>query len=226
MNRSRSERISPNPDNEEVEAIEAGPARQRRRTMRDVLRIGAEVIARKGFKETSIRDIADALGVTKSTIYHHVRSKDQLLFDIISNYQAQGPRIIDAARRAGPDPLLSLKAFIHELVLMNAEDPVMATLLARELRSLKGDHLKQVLEFRHEYESYVRGLVLDGQALGIFRTIDARLATIGIMSMANALYQWYRPGNPFSPEVIAATYEAILLNGLTKTDLGAAQSPG
>ena len=188
----------------------------RRRTLDDVRRVGAEIIAKKGYKETSIRDIAEALGITKSTIYHHVQSKEQLLFDIIANYQVHGRKIIETARRAGPDPRASLRSFIRELVRMTAEEPVMAILLARELRSLNGDYRATVMATRDEYESFVRGIILNGQATGVFRNdVDARLATISVFAVANSLFQWYRPGGQLGPTEISTNFESILLGGLS-----------
>lgn len=200
-------------------AAEAVPATEgrasRRNTLEDVLRVGAEIIASKGFREASIRDIADALGITKSTVYHHVESKDQLLFAIISSYQWHGKRMIDLARSAGPDPRDSLRVFIRELVNMNASDAVMATILARELRSLKGDHAREVMALRDEYEVFVRSVILNGQATGVFRTdVDARLATISVFALANSLHQWYRPDGIHAANTVADTFVSILLQGL------------
>lgn len=187
----------------------------RRNTLDDVLRVGAEIIAAKGFREASIRDIADALGITKSTLYHHVESKDHLLFAIISSYQSRGRRMIDLARTAGPDPRDSLSAFIRELVGMNASDTVMATLLARELRSLKGDHSKEVMTLRDEYETFVRSIILSGQATGTFRKdVDARLATISVFALANSLHQWYRPDGLYAAKEVADSFSKIILQGL------------
>jgi len=197
----------------EPAAETARPAR--RNTLEDVLRVGAEIIAERGFREASIRDIADALGITKSTVYHHVESKDHLLFAIISSYQSHGRRMIDLARTAGPDPRDSLRVFIRELVRMNASDTVMATLLARELRSLKGEHSKEVMALRDEYETFVRGIILSGQATGVFRKdVDARLATISVFAVANSLHQWYRPDGLHTAEAVADSFEKILLQGL------------
>lgn len=194
----------------------------RRNTRDDVLRVGAEIIAEKGFSEASVRDIADALGITKSTVYHHVESKDHLLFAIISSYQWHGRRMIDLARAAGPDPRDSLTVFIRELVGMNASDTVMATLLARELRSLKGDHSKEVIALRDEYETFVRGIILGGQATGTFRKdVDARLATIGVFALANSLHQWYRPNGLYAAKEVADSFVKIILQGLAAQPVSA-----
>jgi len=190
-------------------------AQSRRHNREDVIRVGAEIFARKGFRETSIRDIAEALGVTKSALYHHVRSKDELLYEALASYQSHGEQLIAAARRAGPDPRRSLTVFIHELVLMNARDRVMATLLARELRSLKQPFLDRLLANRDDYEGFVRGIILSGQATGLFRKdIDARLATIAVFSLARSLHQWYRPDGSLAAEQVAEGFESLILNGL------------
>ncbi|MEZ5652233.1 MAG: TetR/AcrR family transcriptional regulator [Burkholderiaceae bacterium] len=187
----------------------------RRRSRDQVIRACAEIFARRGFRETSIRDIAEALGVTKSALYHHIRSKDELLVEIVSSYQAHGEELVAAARRAGPDPARSLATFVQELVLMNARDQVMATLLSRELRSLKQPHLDNMLAIRDGYEGFVHGLILSGQATGRFRaSIDARLATIAVFALARSLHQWYRPDGRLSANEVAAGFESLILNGL------------
>jgi len=187
----------------------------RRRTLEDVKRVGAKIIATKGFKETSIRDIADALGLTKSAIYHHVESKDWLLHEIISGYATRGCRMIDVARRAGPDPETSLRVYIRELVLANLHDPVMATLLARELRSLQGTYRAVASSFREESETFVGDIILKGQALGVFREdVDARLATIAVFSMVNSLHLWFPQDGTFDPSKIARDFEQLLIDGL------------
>jgi len=188
---------------------------QPRRTLEDVKRVGAEIIASKGFRETSIRDIADALGITKSAIYHHVESKNWLLHEIISSYEARGRVLIEAARRAGPDPEASLRAFIRELVLASAQDLVMATLLARELRSLQETYRKTACAFLDETEAFVRHIIMSGQAAGVFREdIDARLATIAVFSMVNSLHLWFRHDGTFDASKVARDFERILIGGL------------
>ena len=211
--------------NKEVDAAvptrSHAPPPQPRRTLEDVKRVGAEIIATKGFKETSIRDIADALGITKSAIYHHVESKERLLYEIISSYQTHGRRMIESSRRAGPDPQASLRVFIRELVFMNAGDLVMATLLARELRSLQGDYRRDIVAFRDEYESFVREIILSGQATGVFRNdVDARLATIAVFSMLNSLHLWFRRDGQFGASKVADDFEKILIDGLTARKAG------
>lgn len=193
------------------------PSGEKRRPHRlaDVKAASAELIARKGYKDTAISDIAEALGVRKSTVYHHVQSKEQLLFWIIQDYMKIGDDIIAAAEANGPSALGRLEALITEHLAAMASHPVEASIVAQELRSLEGEYRVEAMRTRDAYDSYLEHLIMEGQEAGEFdETIDARLAALGILSMMNGTHIWYRPDGPKAANEIAAGYTKILLSGL------------
>lgn len=189
--------------------------KRERRTLDDVVRVAAELIAEKGYKDTSLSDIAAALGIRKSTVYHHVSSKDRLLFLIFLDYQQYGKDIIATAESEGPSARARLKAVIREHLATIASHPVGAVVAAQELRNLEGDYRREALAIRDTYDNYVADLIRDGQRTGEFKkSIDARLAGLAITSMINGTHVWYRPTGSKAAGDIAGLYSELLLTGL------------
>ena len=123
---------------------------RRRNSLADVKRVSAELIAAKGYQDTALSDIAEALGVRKATIYHHVKSKEQLLFWIIKDYMDLGTEILATAKHGAASSVDLLRALILEHLRAMAAHPVEATVVARELSTLDGDYRVEAMRRRRQ----------------------------------------------------------------------------
>jgi len=184
--------------------------------LRDICRIAARIFYEKGYDGASMQDIAEAVGLTKAGLYHHVGSKDRLLFEIM-NY---GMDILDETVLARvkdiADPREKLRQTIigHIDLIVRARD-LEITVILHENRSLKGALRKKINARKRKYIDYLEGLIEQVQERASARpAISPPLAAFALLGMINWLYQWFRPEGPTRQNELAETYVDFFFRGL------------
>jgi len=178
----------------------------------ELTRIAARLFAQKGYQGTSLADLAGALGVQKPSLYHHIASKEDLLWEVA----AEGSAAFHAALDAVPDGApaaekirLALRA--HLGVVAGQLD--VATVFVREWRHLEGDRRERFVAERRRYEERVRDLFREGVERSELRTdLDVATAALLFLSAANWAYTWLRPGG--DTDALADRFFAALFDGM------------
>lgn len=173
-----------------------------------------EVFVTRGYDGTSMDTVARELGITKSAIYHHVKSKEELLHLAIN----RGIRALDSAveaesQRPGLGALERLRAAVHASVVILIEYHHSVTLLLR----VRGNSEVEVeaLEQRREIDDKIRVLVAAAIEEGGLRgDFTPGLVTRLLFGMVNSITEWYRPSYPVEPERIADAVTSMAFNGL------------
>jgi TetR/AcrR family transcriptional regulator, cholesterol catabolism regulator len=178
----------------------------------ELTRQAARLFAEKGYHGTSIGDLAEAMGVQKGSLYAHIESKADLLWEVARD----GAAAFHAALDAVPDDLpatekirLALRAHLRVV----AEQLDVATVFIREWRYLDGERRDEFVAERRRYEDRFRALFREGRELGGLRTdLDDGTATLLALSAANWAYTWLRPGA--DTDELADRFFALLLDGM------------
>ena len=178
----------------------------------ELTREAARLFAERGYHGTSIGDLAKALGVQKGSLYAHIESKQDLLYEAMS----EGARAFHDALDAIPDDLpvterirLALRAHLRVV----AEQLDVATVFVREWRYLEGERAEEFLAERRRYEERFRALFREGRERGALRTdLDENAAVLLVLSAANWAYTWL-PADADTDE-LADRFLAILLDGI------------
>jgi TetR/AcrR family transcriptional regulator, cholesterol catabolism regulator len=178
----------------------------------ELTRQAARLFAEKGYHGTSIGDLADAMGVQKGSLYAHIDSKADLLWEVAR----EGAAAFHTALDAVPDELapaekirLALRAHLRVV----AEQLDVATVFVREWRYLEGERRQEFVAERRRYEERVRAFFREGRELGGLRTdLDEATATLLALSAANWAYTWLRPGA--DTDELADRFFAFLLDGM------------
>src|ERR1700709_2528378 len=139
----------------------------------DILRCFTELVAARGYDEVSIRDVAEALEISKGTVLHHFRSKEAILEQINNDYMR---RRLAEARDYLPgldDPIDELQAFICQLMLAQQEDRAATGAFSREiLRAADEPARAEVRQLREEFSAILVDILRRGDALGAFATAN------------------------------------------------------
>jgi AcrR family transcriptional regulator len=187
-----------------------------RQKLREICRIAARVFYEKGYDGASMQDIAEAVGLTKAGLYHHVTSKDMLLFEIM-NY---GMDILDESVLAKvkdiADPREKLRQTIigHIDLVARARD-MEITVILHENRSLKGDLRQKINARKRAYIAYLEDLIKRVQEQsGMPAKISPHIAAFAVLGMINWLYQWYHLEGPVKEEEISSAYVDLFFRGL------------
>ncbi len=182
----------------------------------EVLSVAERLFCEKGYQATSVRDIADALDIKAGSLYAHIESKEELLWDIL---QAAADRFFTAVRPIAESnqvtvQKLKLAIAAHVEVITNSASA--AAIYMNDWRQLSELKRREFAQRRDEYEKIFRGLVHDAIREGILGDVDEKFATLMILSSINWIYQWYRPDGPMTPEEIARRITDLLFNGLRR----------
>jgi AcrR family transcriptional regulator len=181
-----------------------------------VLRAAERLFSQRGFHAASVRDIAEALKIKGGSLYAHIESKDDLLWEIVSAaadrfFAAIGP-IVDADLV----PVERLKRAILAHIRVITGNLEAAAVYSNEWRNLIAERRTQFGARRDEYEEVFRKLVGDCIREGTFAAVDEKFAALLILSSMNWIYQWYRADGPMTPEEIARKLTEMIFNGLRR----------
>src|SRR3954466_2021619 len=130
-----------------------------------VTREAARLFAEKGYHGTSIGDLARALGVQKGSLYHHIDSKQELLYETMRDGAAAFHAALDAVPDDAPatDKIrLALRGHLRVV----AEQLDVATVFVREWRYLAAERRDEIVRERRRYEERFRALFREGRELG------------------------------------------------------------
>src|SRR5947208_6261654 len=182
-------------------------------TRRDELtRQAARLFAQKGYHGTSIGEIAEALGVQKGSLYAHIESKQDLLYETM----AEGARAFHAGLDSIPDELPAtdkIRLALRSHLRVVADQLDVATVFVQEWRYLEGDRREEIVAERRRYEERFRALFREGRELGELRTdLDEATAAVPALSAVNWAYTWLQPGRP--TDELADRFYALLVDGM------------
>jgi len=178
------------------------------------------LFSRKGYHATSVRDIARELNLQGGSLYAHIESKEDVLWEIVqraaSEFLQQVAPIADE-RAPAPDRLRRMIVEHIRIVTDRLED---ATVFFHEWRFLAPERRDCITLRRDEYEAAFRRVIEEGVARSEFRAVDPRLTAVAVLSTVNGVYQWYRPDGPLSPTQIAESFAELFLHGLQAQHTG------
>jgi AcrR family transcriptional regulator len=183
----------------------------------EVLREAVALFNEQGYDATSVADLAARLGLSKSALYHHFRSKEEILEIALETALSGLEGALTKATDAGGSASDQLTAVISGAVQVLSSELPSVTLLLR----LRGNSEveRAALARRRAFDQRVTALVQGAQADGLIRNnVDAAVATRLIFGMINSLVEWYRPGGREDSEAIARDVLSVALEGLLRTD--------
>ena len=205
-------------------AAEAGVGSEPKRTRRGrpgydretLINKATEVFVSRGYDGTSMDTVARELGITKSAIYHHVKSKEELLrLAINRGTDALASAVESESHRQDLSALERLRHAVHSSVLILIEYHHSVTLLLR----VRGNSAveRDALEQRRQIDMKIRALVTAAiEEGGVRADFPPGLVTRLLFGMVNSITEWYRPGYPVDPETIAEAVTAMAFTGLAE----------
>ncbi|MBX9588060.1 MAG: TetR/AcrR family transcriptional regulator [Hyphomonadaceae bacterium] len=176
---------------------------------RALLRQAARAFSEKGYHDTSLTDVAKALGVTKSALYYYVDDKQEILFECHKLSHDFGDQAIEYAEKHGRNGREKISLLVRTyLELLTSELGACAVLL--EFNALTPANRKIIGRRRDTFEHYFRKLVQTGIADGSLRKVDPKLTVFFFMGAVNWLTRWFDPSGEHSGEHIAKEFAGLL----------------
>jgi len=190
---------------------------ERRENRRDeILRAAQDLFHRQGYANTSLDDIARAVGIKREGVYYYFPNRTQILITII---KPLGLQLRDRVRE-----ILESDATPEEKICQTVENHLMRfeNRFAESKITLRDDYfaenegvLAEMQPIWDEYEKLWIGIIREGQDKGVFDpTLDPRLAHLGILGLCNWVARWYKPGSSLPVPDLIAMYNRMVLRSL------------
>ena len=178
---------------------------------RAVILSAASAFRRRGYHNTSMRDIGDTLGLTKAALYYYVKNKEEILFE--SHLMAYGEmdEILKTTQNEGQPALDYLEIIFRAFVKLLTQSGVS---ILSDVDSLSGERQNEILRRRQKIERTVTKIVIQGQEDGSIRGGDARLHVFFFMGALNWLNVWYDSSGRMSGDDIADHFSLQLRTGI------------
>jgi AcrR family transcriptional regulator len=178
-----------------------------------ILAVAVAVFNEQGYDAASVAQLAERLGVSKSALYHHFDSKEELLAVALDQALGGLEAVLHTAEATSGSAADRLGAVLRGAVRVLVARRPFVTLLLRVRGTSEVE--RAALKRRRAFDQNVTGLVRAAQAEGSVRAdIDASVATRLVFGMVNSLVEWYRPNGSESADQLASDVYAVVLDGL------------
>lgn len=185
----------------------------------EVIAAATKVFYERGYSAATVQDVADELGILKGSVYHYIKTKEDLLFRLLEEVHDDVAEILEqVAAEEGLDPLQRLGRYVAKQVEYNLENLARISVYYHDFDRLGDERRKQVLAWREAHNTFVVREIKEAQAAGLAdSSLDPRLAANLVFGTIIWPYRWYRTGR-WSRQVIADHCARYVLNGLSPVD--------
>jgi AcrR family transcriptional regulator len=195
-------------------APEAGSDVHRERH-KTVLETAARLICEKGYEAASVQDIADACGLTKAGLYYYIRSKDELLLEIMSYGMDIFEERVLLPVLSISDPIERLKACMEKNIFLVTEGwSKEVTIILHEHETLTGAARAQINARKKRYVHFLESTFEEAVREGRIRPVEPRVAAFSFLGQVLWIYKWFRPDGKIPSEQLAREMQDLFFGGL------------
>ncbi|GEL16828.1 TetR/AcrR family transcriptional regulator [Pseudonocardia asaccharolytica] len=181
----------------------------------ELIALASRLFRERGYHGVGMRAIAEAADMQAASLYHHFRSKEELLLEAIF--------VVDRDMVVDQMPILDGPGSYRERLARLVRAHVMHIgvnrdawwVAGRELRALSPEKLDTVQVYRRAYQHRIAQHLADGARAGEFRCDDPRLTTLAVLDMINGPNEWFDPAGRLSIDQIADHYAELVVRQLT-----------
>lgn len=179
-----------------------------------IYRVASTLFSERGYRATSVRDIARELDLQGGSLYAHISSKEDVLWEIIVRVAESFFAAVEPIATSEGPVAERLRAMIHAHVGVVVNELARAVVFFQDWRQLSEPRKSEVLALRDGYEALFRETIAAGVANGEFAQRDPRLATIFVLTALNGIPGWFRADGDQRAEEIADELATLVINGL------------
>jgi AcrR family transcriptional regulator len=182
-----------------------------------VIRKAAELFREKGYAASSMRDLAQMLGIEAASLYSHIKSKEEILQSLCFDMATEFRKSLQDVEKQGGGASEKLKNGIIGHIQVMAKDLIASAVFMNEHRHLSQPYLRDFLLLRINYINRFKDMIDEGMETGEFKkNIDKKLAVMTLFSSLNWMPQWYDPKSNIVPVELGEQLADMLVNGLKK----------
>lgn len=179
-----------------------------------ILKCAAKVFREKGYHAASVRDIAREVGLQEGSLYYHIASKEDLLFQIMYEGVSSLVTAMEGIYHSALPPTQKFTKAIRYLITSLADNLDAMIVVLRERGALSPEHRSAYIAKRDRFEELFQRIVGEGVEKGEFVCPDVKMATFAILAACNGMVEWYSPRGSLSPSGIADRFLVLFFDGL------------
>jgi TetR/AcrR family transcriptional regulator, cholesterol catabolism regulator len=192
--------------------------RNRNGTRKDVIIAkAAKLFREKGFSATSMRDLAEHVGVEAASLYNHISSKAEILqeicFKTANNFMSHIEEVDANADKTAIEKIQEILRFHIKQMLDNYEEVYVSD---REWKHLTDPYLSNMQSQRRAYRQRIASVIEEGIRKGEIKPIDAPTAVLIMLHAVSGIESWHRSKKKIAGEVLEDNMVQILVDGLRK----------
>jgi AcrR family transcriptional regulator len=185
--------------------------------------VAAALFREKGFAATSTRALSERLGIQNSSLYHHIRSKDDLLYSISMEAVRHMDETLDAVLADDTYALAPASERLRRVITAHLTaalgDRDMHATALFEMRALPPERRDEVVAARAGYELRLREILVQAQGSGdVVADASAQYLTLALLNLLNWSIFWYRPDGDLTIVELAEILSNVYLTGVLKSD--------
>lgn len=184
-----------------------------------IIEAAAKVFKTKGYQAATVQDIADEVGILKGSLYHHVASKEELLYLVVKEPMTHLYAAITEIAGSALSATEKLRRAIRTHVeAVDRHYPHLFVYL-RESEDLRQRFRERTRLSPKLYEKLWQQVLREGVKSGEFRAdIDVQIVSYGLLGMINWLHKWYSPQGRLSAREVAEEFVSFTLAGIARDD--------
>lgn len=201
------------PANEEL-----GEPREAKRL--SILKAAARIFNERGFHQTSVADVAEALGVSKPFLYYYLKNKDDILFECSRIATEELHAVLDEARSSQLSGWERLRVLLRGYARVMTTDFGICLIRNTAPGALPLAARRKLWAGRRRLNSEVERIIAQGMADGSIRSCDPRMVSFALFGAFNWITFWYRENGPLNADTIADYYIALFARGIAAGESG------
>lgn len=182
----------------------------------DLIAIATKEFAARGYRATTMRHIADAAGILPGSLYHHFKSKEEILREVMLESTAEYvTRLESIVKGKGDAPQKIVAALEQRLELYRAHGLSLSVVLQTDTTTLRELNFTEMRELGKRIDRAWDQILNDGIREGSLRPdLEVRATSYAILGMLNWAHRWYEPDGRLNPAILARHWANMLLNGI------------
>ena len=182
-----------------------------------IIKAATRIFSEKTYHGTTLKDIADAVGMLKGSLYYYITSKEKLLAGIILEAVHTLNEDLVRVENANLTPVERLRQIVREHVKFNAIYREAGTLFLTEKNVISSLEMGELIEIFGRRDKLIARTLNQAVEMGLYRPVDVRITSLAIVGLCNSVLFWIRPTGRLTYEDIADSFFELIDHGLSAT---------
>ncbi|MEN3929479.1 TetR/AcrR family transcriptional regulator [Microvirga sp. W0021] len=184
------------------------------KTLETIKKAALRLIYEHGYDAMTLRGLANKVGIQQGSLYNYFKTKQELLFMLVSSHMEALTEQQEKALAGIDDPVEALRTFIRFHIDYHISRKHEVFVNYSELRSFTPENYKIIADMRSQYENRLIDIIIKAQKAELVPQYDAKVAAYGILAMLTGICQWFNPKGRLSKEEVITTYMSMALSAL------------